>query len=391
MVGQAGKVVLAVAVLLMVGACQAGSAPPTAATPTTNVTTTALTGSTPPAVASPSAAISPSAVTAIAVGSAVCELHADGVVVCRDQGNPTPTAVGGIANATAISSDLGYTCALLAGGGVMCWGLNATGQLGDGTLTNSRVPVPVSGITDAIAIEAGQGHACAIRSGGSVMCWGDNSSGQLGSLTPTAASPIPLPVPGIDDATALAAGETHTCAIRVGGGVKCWGSPVQLGNGSESALGDSSAVSVSGITDAVAITAGSYDTCVVLAGGAPMASSPPAPSPATSPRPQRDNVRCWGWDMSQLDSTVFRSVPVAVPGIHDATAVAAGLGQVCVVRGGGVVCWGRNEFGALGDGTDVDSAIPVPVPNIKDAVSISSTGWSTCVLTSGGSVKCWGQ
>lgn len=382
----------ALAVLSIVAACQASPAQSTGATPTATPAPSIVAGSLPPADGSPSPAISVGSVTAIAVGqSGVCQLHDDGSVACWDPDQPTPVPVPGITDATAISADVGYTCALLAGGGVMCWGLNATGQLGDGTLTNTRTPVAVSGITDAIAIAAGQGHACAVRSGGSVMCWGNNRSGQLGSVTTSANNPIALPVRGVDDATALAAGGTHTCAIRVGGSVKCWGSPVQLGNGSESALGDSSAVSVSGITDAVAITAGRYDTCVVLAGGAPAASdSPSAQSPGTSQRPPRDNVRCWGWDMSQLDSTVFSPVPVAIPGITDATAVAAGLGHVCVVRGGGVACWGRNEFGALGDGTEVDSSTPVPVPGITDAMSISTTGWLTCVLTRGGGVECWG-
>lgn len=112
--------------------------------------------------------------------------------------------------------------------------------------------------------------------------------------------------------------------------------------------------------------------------------------PFDSQRP-RDNLRCWGLDVSQLDSTVFSPVPVPVSGITDATAVAAGLGHVCAVRTGDVVCWGRNDFGQLGDGSETGSPIPVPVAGITDAVSVSTTGTWTCVLTTGGSVNCWGR
>lgn len=397
--GPVRNLVVALAVLSIVGACQASPAPSTGATSPGAAPTLApgnVTGSAPPTVeSSPSPAISGAEVTAIAVRQTdVCELHADGTVACWDPDDPTPVPVPGIADATAITANVGYTCALRATGAVLCWGLNATGQLGDGTLTNTQTPVEVSGITDAIAIEAGQGHACAVLSAGGVMCWGNNGSGQLGngslSGVPT---PIAAPAQGVDDATALAAGATHTCAIRSGGGVKCWGSGVQLGNGTDSPFGDATgAVSVPGIADAVAIAAGRYDTCVVLSVGAPPAAgeSPFAPSPSPSP-PPRNNVRCWGWDMSELDSTVFRHKPVAVPGITDATAVAAGLGHVCVIRTGTVACWGQNEFGALGDGNEIGSSTPVPVPGIRDAKSISTTSWLTCVLTSGGSVKCWGS
>ena len=107
----------------------------------------------------------------------------------------TPVTVLGITGATVITAGVDYTCALLAGGTVRCWGNNQFGQLGDGTITDSTTPVPVPvsvvAITGATAITAGAVHTCALFSGGTVRCWGLNGSGELGDGTTTdSATPV---------------------------------------------------------------------------------------------------------------------------------------------------------------------------------------------------------
>ena len=67
-----------------------------------------------------------------------------------------------------------------------CWGVNSSGQLGDGTTTDSPVPVQVSGhATDWATVTAGGDHTCAEKTGGTVWCWGDNGNGELGDGTTT--------------------------------------------------------------------------------------------------------------------------------------------------------------------------------------------------------------
>jgi hypothetical protein len=125
-------------------------------------------------------------------------------------------------------------------GTVLAWGVNAAGQLGDGT-TNSPPSTPqatttVAGLTDAVALGTGSQHACAVRKNGQVVCWGKNDRGQLGDGT-TKDARAPVAVQGLPRARALtscAYGDCDvTCALVTGGAVYCWGANDfgQLGQG----------------------------------------------------------------------------------------------------------------------------------------------------------------
>ena len=75
-----------------------------------------------------------------------------------------------------------HTCARRKTGQVLCWGRNVDGQLGDNSTTSRYAPVPVVGMDEATAIASGYEFVCAIQNG-SVYCWGRNSLGQLGDGT----------------------------------------------------------------------------------------------------------------------------------------------------------------------------------------------------------------
>ncbi|WP_202615954.1 putative Ig domain-containing protein, partial [Arthrobacter sp. H-02-3] len=178
----------------------------------------------------------------------------------------TPVRVTGLTSATAITANDGSAYALLQDGTVWAWGGNWWGELGNGTANNSSsTPVRVTGLTGATAITASvwDVSAYALLQDGTVWAWGGNATGQLGNGTTTDSS-TPVQVTGLTGATAVttetfdAGGNTSNTtsyALLQDGTVRAWGYNQygQLGNGTTT--NSSTPVQVTGLTSATAITA----------------------------------------------------------------------------------------------------------------------------------------
>src|SRR5207302_904281 len=117
--------------------------------------------------------------------------------------------------------------------GVVAWGSNAEGQLGNGTTASSNAPVGGNGLSGVTAVAAGASHSLALLSNGTVMAWGDNANGQLGNGAISRGEVTPVAVSGLSGVTAIAAGSTHSLALLGGGTAMAWGNNAngQLGNG----------------------------------------------------------------------------------------------------------------------------------------------------------------
>src|SRR5207249_907191 len=133
----------------------------------------------------------------------------------------TPTARGasGATSVTAIAGGGYHTIALKPDGTVWACGLNASGQMGDGTTQNHVIPGEVSGLLDVVAIAAGRYHSVALRADGTVWAWGSNDSGQLGDGT-DANRLVPVPVTGLSSVVAIAGGGYHSVAVVSDGTVR---------------------------------------------------------------------------------------------------------------------------------------------------------------------------
>jgi alpha-tubulin suppressor-like RCC1 family protein len=150
-----------------------------------------------------------------------------------------------------------------------------------------------------------------------------------------------------------------------------------LGVPAQNALGDANEIATPSINAGfqASISAGAYHTCAVLGNGA---------------------VKCWGRnDVGQLGnrSNVSRSYPVQVAGLTAGViGISAGRTHTCAVTiSGAAKCWGDNQSGQLGNGSNIDSNRPVAVRGLNNGVaSISAGSDHTCAVLIAGGVKCWG-
>ena len=97
---------------------------------------------------------------------------------------PTPVLLGGV-TLLRVSAGGGHACGVTINGEAYCWGLNSSGQLGDGTNVSRSTPTKVSGNLHFVQISTGASHTCALDGTGAAYCWGEGSSGQLGNATST--------------------------------------------------------------------------------------------------------------------------------------------------------------------------------------------------------------
>ncbi|MBL7714708.1 MAG: hypothetical protein JNL01_04515 [Bdellovibrionales bacterium] len=364
---------------------------------------------------------------------------------CTGPVAPVPTALStGVAgdvkclgqfSVVDASAGSGHVCAVVAdpngvaNNQVYCWGEGSSGQLGDGSATDSELPLAVAtggaswGTDNPILVSAGEAHTCVVTDDGTpvnrVFCWGRNTSGALGAdpmLTPTSATPIevtPLGLTGTGSIPGIASGTDFTCIIDGIESVICWG---ENGNFQVDSTGTDTFTPVNFQTtfhfdfvganlSPLQITAGKTHACMRVQRTLP---------------PFNVTAYCWGDNrLGALGNGGCKASacgnpnpdpnedPLTVPMFHinryprsvgiptGSTSISAGDNFTCAILATGQVsCWGHNTSGQLGGGptsTEAYDATPSAVLNVTNATQISAHSKHVCAIDSSNRAWCWGR
>lgn len=290
-----------------------------------------------------------------------------------------------------------HSIVLCADGTLAAWGENSSGQLGDGTFIKSPVPVIVprtgalAGKTP-VAVAAGLAHTVVLCSDGSVVTWGRNASGQLGNAS-LVDSRTPVVVKGkfVDGFTlvAVSAGDYFTAALRSDGQVVTWGNNVagSLGNGNNKRSMKPVLVDRKGVLakrSVVAIASGGSHTLAICSDG---------------------TLAAWGaGGRGQLgnNARINRNVPVLVKeskvlAKKKPSALAAGASHSLVFYSDWTAAvWGANESGQLGDNSTTDRIIPMALPASgalagRKVISLAAGGLQSLALRDDRVPLTWGD
>eukprot|EP00551_Chaetoceros_affinis_P014668 CAMPEP_0203690138 /NCGR_PEP_ID=MMETSP0091-20130426/2510_1 /ASSEMBLY_ACC=CAM_ASM_001089 /TAXON_ID=426623 /ORGANISM="Chaetoceros affinis, Strain CCMP159" /LENGTH=385 /DNA_ID=CAMNT_0050560117 /DNA_START=50 /DNA_END=1207 /DNA_ORIENTATION=+ len=275
-----------------------------------------------------------------------------------------------------------HACVTTIDNKLKCWGVNEFGQVGDGTTTNRNLPTNIDlGLNVLVQeISLGRWHTCAITNDNKLKCWGQNEQGQVGDGTRTTRNlptSIDLGLNVFPQQVAL--GWYHTCAITNGNNLKCWGYNAngQLGDGTNDVTNLPTNIDLGLNVFPQQVALGAIHTCAIT----------------------NDNkLKCWGdneygqvGDGTMIDRNIPTNIDLGLNAYPQ--EIALGSEHTCAVMNDNKLkCWGRNEYGQVGDGTTSDRNIPTTIDLGLNAYAQEvALGESyTCAITNDDKLKCWG-
>lgn len=341
----------------------------------------------------------------VSVSNHVCGIQTNGSLWCfgpNDSGEVgvdpmtpalgTPTRVGTDTDWSEVSAGDQFTCALKQSGQLFCFGVNDLGELAS---TAPETPTPTRvGTQTFTAVHASGNGACAVTPANEGFCWGDNGRGALGAGSnvefATAVTRIATTTPLVR----TFGGRRLRCAFTTTDGLECWGDNLTSNGGLGRGVPgfEANPVLLDGSYTSVAITTAPFDgpstggcgikttgqlVCWGVGAHLGRANAVSSPTP-TAVTTDTD----WTEVKMSLQSTPLSVTNQSVPG------------HTCAIRSGLLSCWGRNGWGQLGNGTSTDSVTPTPVPPFGAGttwVRVAVGNSSSCGITSAGRLSCWGQ
>ncbi|WP_454698278.1 RCC1 domain-containing protein [Arthrobacter humicola] len=283
---------------------------------------------------------------------------------------PSPIKVG-LTDVASVTAGYYAGYALKKDGTVWSWGTsNRTGQLGNGTTSENRVPAKVLGLTNVVSVEIGDQTAFALKQDGTVWAWGANSQGAMGNGT-TTDSLAPAQVPGVTDVVAIEATDYRVHVLKRDGTVWGWGGNQYGALGDGTYKNSTVPVRVVGLDNVRAIETN-------------------GPNRSVDTLALKNDGTVWSWGGGWAGNGSASIVPVQVSGLTNVTKVLSGEGNGYAVKADGTVwAWGSNRYGQLGNGTTQDAWVPVQVPGI-DAVDLSKASITVFAVRGDGTVWSWG-
>jgi alpha-tubulin suppressor-like RCC1 family protein len=274
-----------------------------------------------------------------------------------------------------------HTVALKSDGSLWGWGENTFGQVGDGSVISRNVPVRIGAETTWTAISAGFYHTMAIKADGTLWAWGDDTKGQLGDGSAASSQPAPVQIGTDSNWAEVAAGDFHTLARKTDGSLWAWGDNTsgQVGNGAVVPGIQAVPVRIGTATDWVAIAAGGSHS-VALKGDHTLWG-------------WGSNTAGQLGNSTNLDAAAPVPIVLPAPFINnDWTYVAAGQSNTAALKtDGSLWSWGSNTFGQLGNGTVLNSNVPVrEAGGATTWVAVAAGDFHAVGRRSDGTLWAWG-
>ncbi|MET0789985.1 MAG: hypothetical protein ABW061_00560 [Polyangiaceae bacterium] len=230
---------------------------------------------------------------------------------------------------------------------------------------------------DAVQVSIGPSHACILLADRTVSCWGKNDLSQLGTAS-ASDSATPVQVKYLSDVQSIAVGEGITFALLNDGTVDFWGTRNTAYNATQ---GQYTTVASQYPTQLEGLSAVKQ----ITAGGQGNGCAALADG----------SVRCWGKnDWGQLGNGTgdFSAAPVVVSGVNGATGIDMGYTHACAQTPSAVKCWGANLAYQIGSYSGTFANTPQTIVGLSGTVSKLRTGSDyACALMTNGSIECWGD
>ena len=283
-----------------------------------------------------------------------------------------PQRIGNSNKWSAVAGGELHTCGI-NNNELYCWGYNEHGQVGNGSLIDFEIPQKISNSSSWILIEAGGYQSCAIKNN-DLYCWGKNNNGQLANSNYKAIE-IPLRIGTSNNWEVISSSQYHNCATN-GGKAFCWGSGYSesLGNGSISNIRSIPQL-INNSNKWSAVSAGYNHSCGINSGA----------------------LYCWGDDVfgqvgNGSASTVDIDSPQQVGVSYEWSQISMGYYYSCGIKSGELYCWGGDNYGQVGNGSGSTSNIESPqkIGVFINWSHISTGRYHTCGINSG-ELYCWGR